>query len=177
MEIIRTVEQSELSVRRTLEELGINRSTFYNWYRRYSEDGYDGLADKRPNARRFWNKIPESVKEEVVQIALEHPDKSPRELAPYIIDTQGNFISESSVYRILKEYDLITSPNYIVMSAKDSFTNPTKRVHELWQTDFTYFSRRDPLRERSLAGVGTLYAQYWMITPGTLLPGNCLASA
>ena len=139
MEIIRTVEQSELSVRRTLEELGINRSTFYNWYRRYSEDGYDGLADKRPNARRFWNKIPESVKEEVVQIALEHPDKSPRELAPYIIDTQGNFISESSVYRILKEYDLITSPNYIVMSAKDSFTNPTKRVHELWQTDFTYF--------------------------------------
>ncbi len=43
------------------------------------------------------------------------------------------------MYRILKEYDLITSPNYIVMSAKDSFTNPTKRVHELWPTDFTYF--------------------------------------
>ncbi len=41
MEIIRIVEQSELSVRRTLEELNINRSTFYNWYRRYSEDGYD----------------------------------------------------------------------------------------------------------------------------------------
>ena len=139
MEIIRTVEQSELSVRRTLEELGINRSTFYNWYLRYIEDGYDGLADKRPNARRFWNKIPESVKEEVVQIALEHPALSPRELAPYIIDTRGDFISKSSVYRILKEYDLITSPNYIVMSAGDSFTNPTKRVHELWQTDFTYF--------------------------------------
>jgi len=139
MEIIRIVEQSELSVRRTLVELNINRSTFYNWYRRYSEDGYDGLADKRPNARRFWNKIPQPVKEEVVQIALEHPALSPRELAPYIIDTLGTFISKSSVYRILKEYDLITSPNYIVMSASDSFTNPTKRVHELWQTDFTYF--------------------------------------
>jgi len=139
MEIIRTVEQSELSVRRTLEELGINRSTFYNWYRRYSEGGYDGLADQPPTANRFWNKIPEPVKEEVVQIALEHPALSPRELAPYIIDTQGTFISKSTVYRILKEYDLITSPNYIVMSAGDSFTNPTKRVHELWQTDFTYF--------------------------------------
>ena len=139
MEIIRIVEQSELSVRRTLEELNINRSTFYNWYRRYSEDGYDGLADKHPNARRFWNKIPAPVKEEVVQIALEHPDKSPRELAPYIIDTLGTFISKSSVYRILKEYDLIPSPNYIVMSASDSFTNPTRQVHELWQTDFTYF--------------------------------------
>jgi len=139
MEIIHIVEQSELSVRRTLEELSINRSTFYNWYRRYSEDGYDGLADKSPNARRFWNKIPAPVKEEVVQIALEHPALSPRELAPYIIDTLGTFISKSSVYRILKQYDLVTSPNYIVMSASDSFTNPTKRVHELWQTDFTYF--------------------------------------
>ncbi len=25
------------------------------------------------------------------------------------------------------------------MSASDSFKNPTKRVHEMWQTDFTYF--------------------------------------
>ena len=73
------------------------------------------------------------------QIALEHPDKSPRELAPYIIDTQGIFISKPGGYRILKEYDLITSPNYIVTSASDSFTNPTKWEHELWQTDFTYF--------------------------------------
>ena len=85
MEIIRTVEQSRLSVKRALEELGVNRSTFYNWYWRSSEDGYDGLGGKLPNARRFWNKILESMKEEVVQIALEHPDKSPRELAPYII--------------------------------------------------------------------------------------------
>ncbi len=81
--------------------------------------------------------------EEVVQIALEHPDKSPRELAPYIIDTQGNFISESSVYRILKEYDLITSPNYIVMSAKDSFTNPTKRCQQI-------LDRREIIKRKTL---------------------------
>jgi len=57
MEIIRTVEESELPVKRTLEGLGINRSTFYKWYRRYQEDGYDGLADRRPSPRKFWNKI------------------------------------------------------------------------------------------------------------------------
>ena len=50
MEIIRVVEQSALSVKRTLKELGINRSTFYLWYRRYVDYGYDGLAD--PNQRR-----------------------------------------------------------------------------------------------------------------------------
>jgi len=139
MEIIRLVEQSFLSVKKTLKELGVNRSTFYNWYRRYLEYGYDGLADKKPGPRKFWNKIPEPVKEQVVDIALDQPDKSPRELAWFITDNEGYFISESSVYRILKSYDLITSPAYIVLSAKDKFEHPTQRVNELWQTDFSYF--------------------------------------
>jgi len=138
MEIIRTVESSQLGVRQTLEELEISRSTFYDWYRRYREDGYDGLAPKRSSPRTFWNKIPDPIREQVVEIALENPDQSPRELAWHITDTQEYFISESSVYRILKEYDLITSPAYIVLSAKDKFQHPTRRVNELWQTDFTY---------------------------------------
>jgi len=58
LEIIRIVEDSELSVRRTLKEMGIHRSTFYNWYRRYLDDGVEGLGPKKPKARTFWNKIP-----------------------------------------------------------------------------------------------------------------------
>ena len=110
MEVIRVVEQSALSVKRTLVELGVNRSTFYQWYRRYQEYGFDGLADRKPTPGKFWNKIPELMKEQVVDIALEYPEKSPRQLAWFITDNEGYFISESSVYRILKAYDLITSP-------------------------------------------------------------------
>ena len=139
LEIIRIVEDSELSVRQTLKELGIHRSTFYNWYRRYLEDGMEGLGPKKPKARCFWNKIPEEVKEQVVCEALEQTGLSPRELACRITDRKEYFISESSVYRILKSHDLITSPAYILMQAGDSFKNPTRRIHELWQTDFTYF--------------------------------------
>jgi len=137
--IVRIVEGSELSVRRTLQELRIHRSTFYSWYRRYLEVGAEGLGHKKPKARTFWNKIPEEVKEQVVQEALEQTNLSPRELACRITDTKGYFISESSVYRILKSHDLITSPAYILMQAGDSFKDPTRRIHELWQTDFTYF--------------------------------------
>jgi len=139
MEIIRTVEGSELGVKPTLRELQISSSTFYEWYRKYREYGYDGLANRKSSPRKFWNKIPESIRQQVVDIALQQTDKSPRELAWHITDTQGYFISESSVYRILKSYDLISSPHYIVMSAKDKFQHPTKAVNELWQTDFTYF--------------------------------------
>ena len=53
MEVIRLVEESSLSIRRTLTEFGIARSTFYKWYNRYCEDGYDGLADRKPAPRKF----------------------------------------------------------------------------------------------------------------------------
>ena len=138
MEIIRLVEESELPVSRTLRELEVPRSSFYRWYRSYQEEGYKGLSNNPPNVRRFWNKIPEEEKQDVVEVALEHPEMSPRELAWHITDTKGTFISESSVYRVLKSYDLSTSPAYIVMEAADEFSQKTKRVIELWQTDFTY---------------------------------------
>ena len=54
-------------------------------------------------------------------------------------DDQTYFVSESTVYRLLKAQDLITSPAYILMQASDRFQNPTSRVNEMWQTDFTYF--------------------------------------
>jgi len=138
-EIIRTVEGSELSVKKTLEELDVPRSTFYNWYNRYLDDGYDGLADHNSSPKRFWNRIPDCEKERVRKIALERPELTPRELAWHITDTMKYYISESSVYRILKSFDLISSPDYIVISAGDKFQNPTKRINEMWQTDFTYF--------------------------------------
>jgi transposase-like protein len=131
-EVIRMVEDSALSIRRTLAELGISRSSFYRWYQRYQEGGPDALQSVSRSPRRFWNKLPESVKEQCLEIALQYPDKSPRELAWHITDEHHYFISESSVYRILKQYDLITSPAYILLSASDSFHTPTKRINELW---------------------------------------------
>jgi putative transposase len=139
LEIIRMVEDSSLPVKQTLAELDIPRSTFYRWYDRYLQAGYEGLQDRQPQPKQFWNRIPPSVREHVVQIALEQPALSPRELAWHITDSEGYFISESSVYRILKAFDLITSPAFILLKASDHFQQPTKRINELWQTDFTQF--------------------------------------
>jgi len=139
MEIIRLVEGTDLPVRVTLRQLGVPRSTFYGWYQRYAEEGFDGLHDKKPAPRGRWNAIPEKIHNEVLALALERTDLSPRELACHYTDEKRYFVSESSVCRILKAADLITSPAYILMSASDAFKDPTHRVHEMWQTDFTYF--------------------------------------
>lgn len=137
-EIIHLVERSELGVNKTLRELGIHKSTFYKWYHTYLKNGPGGLIPQKRN-RQQWNSIPPDQKQLVVEIALEHTALSPRELAVKITDEQQIFISESSVYRILKARGLITTPTHILLSASNEFKNKTNFVHELWQTDFTYF--------------------------------------
>ena len=137
LEIIRLVERSNLSIKATLAELGVSRSTFYRWYLRYQDQGPDGLSDHKAGPRRFWNRIPQTVREQVVESALEQSEKSSRELAWYLTDQEEYFISESSVYRILKAYDLVTSPAFQMITAGDHFDQPTRRVNEMWQTDFT----------------------------------------
>jgi putative transposase len=137
-EVIRLVEGSDLSVRQTLRELQVPRATFYTWYRRYAEGGIEGLAPKPAAAQRHWNRIPARVRQRVVDAALAAPERTPRELAWQLTDREGHFLSESSVYRILKAYDLIASPAFIVLTAGQTFPHPTRRPNELWQTDFTY---------------------------------------
>lgn len=138
LEIIRLVEQSALPVRRSLAKIGIPKSTFYAWYDRYHGGGLDALDDRRPRPRRVWNRIPDPIRQDIVELALQEPDLSPREVAVAFTDRRQSFVSESSVYRILKAHDLITSPAFIPMTAADKFDNPTTAIHQLWQTDFTY---------------------------------------
>jgi putative transposase len=138
-EIIRLVDGSDVSANRTLKDMGIHKRTFYNWYQRYLDKGYDGLAPKAKGRRQTWNKIPPVQREQVVEEALEHTELSSRELAFHIVDKHKWYVSESSVYRILKQAGLITAPAHILLSAADEFSKKTIRVNQMWQTDFTYF--------------------------------------
>ncbi len=138
LEIIRLVEGSHLPIKRTLDKLGIPRTTFYRWYNKYLSGGPEALEDRSPRPSRVWNRIPEPVREKIKDLALKESDLSPRELAVRFTDTKKYFVSEASVYRILKSYDLITSPAYVVLSAADEFRDKTTRQNQLCQTDFTY---------------------------------------
>ncbi len=138
LEIIRLVEQSHLPAKRTLDMLGVPRTTFYRWYDRYLNSGVEVLEDKSPKPGRVWNRIPDDIRERIVELALEEPELSPRELAVRFTDTQSYFVSEASVYRLLKAHDLITSPAFVVIKAAEEFRDKTTAINQMWQTDFTY---------------------------------------
>jgi putative transposase len=137
LEIIRLVEQSHLPVRRTLEKLGDPAATFYRWYDRLQTGGPEALEDKASRPTRL-EPHPDAGREQIVNWPWTSrscrrgswPRASPIR--------KSYFVSEASVYRLLKAHDLITSPAFIVMKAADEFKDKTTAPNQLWQTDFTY---------------------------------------
>ena len=98
----------------------------------------NGLEDRCSGPGRVWNRIPDEVRRQIVELALDEPELSPRELAVTFTDSRGYFVSEASVYRLLKAHDLITSPAFVVIRTADEFRDKTTAPNQLWQTDFTY---------------------------------------
>ena len=100
-----------------MDKLGIPRATFYRWYDRYREGGPEALDGRRSRPDRLWNRIPDNVRRQIIDLALDLPELSPRELAVRFTDERKYFVSEASVYRLLKAHDLTTSPAYVVIKA------------------------------------------------------------
>jgi transposase InsO family protein len=139
LEILKLVDRSPLSVRQTLRELEIAPRTYYRWRRRYAEKGIAGLEDLPPVARRVWNRLGDEERDGMVEYALEHPSLSPREVAIRLIDEEGWFVSESTVYRVLRGAGLVKPPETKGFPAGKEYHAKWKAPNELWHTDASYF--------------------------------------
>ena len=131
LEIIGLVETSGLPVRRTLVQLGIPKATFYDGYRRYLEDGIDGLKHQQPKPVRVWNKVSEETGSAIVELALQAPELSPRELAVRYTDTAR--------YLVFEGPGSDHSPSFIVRQAADKFSHPTTRVNRFKIIDWGWY--------------------------------------
>ena len=79
-------------------------------------------------------------------------------------DTRGYFVSEASVYRLLKAHDLITSPAFVVIKAADEFRDKTTAPNQLCRPT-------SPI-SRSSAGAGFTCRPSWTTIPATSLLGS-----
>ena len=122
LEIIRIVEQSHLPAKRTLDKLGIARRTFYRWYDRYLEGGPEALEDRPSVPSRVWNRIAPEVQDQIVEMALEQSELSPRELAVRFTDERQYFVSEATVYRDCQDFRVWAG----IMGKKESHYVPTQ---------------------------------------------------
>jgi putative transposase len=138
-EVIELVRRSPLPKRATLAEMGLARSTFYRWQRRYREQGETGLVDRKPEPGAVWNRLRPEEQEQIVQEALRQPDLSPRELAFYLSDHAGFSVSEASVYRVLRRHGLNRTVELVGFPAGKEYRVKTTAPNQQWQSDASYF--------------------------------------
>lgn len=138
-EVLQLVERSPLSARQTLKELQIAPSTYYRWRGKDALEGLAGLEDRPSAPKKVWNRLQQEEREYVVRYALEQQSLSPREIATRLVDVEGRFVSESTVYRLLKEAGLIKPPETRGFPAGKEYHTKTTGPNQLWQTDASYF--------------------------------------
>jgi len=136
--LLYAVEESGFNVTEALKRLEIPRTTYYRWRSKYRKMGVIGLKDRRPVAKRKWNALTDLERNIVLDYANDYPEKSCRELSFMITDREKFSVSESTVYRILKEEGLIRIRTVESFPAGKEYKIKPSRVNEQWQTDATY---------------------------------------
>lgn len=137
MDLIRKADLQEGRRSEILSSLGIPRSTYYKWRTAYDQGGIAALQKTKPSARRIWNRLSEPEKNKILEIARLHPELTPRLLAVKITDEEAFSVSESTVYRILKDKGLVSPRPLPEMPAAREWKKKTTRPDEMWQCDGT----------------------------------------
>jgi transposase InsO family protein len=136
--LLRAVEASPLPLTETLARLDVPPSTYHRWRRKFHAQGYEGLKDLSPSKGRVWNRLLPQERDKILEVALQCPDGSPRQIACYLADKAGFAASESTVYRVLRAAGYVKPREVRTFPAGPEYRVKTRRVNEQWQTDATY---------------------------------------
>lgn len=137
--IIVEIDSAKRNRNGKLKDLGIPKSTFYRWKKKFDEEGVAGL-ERMKTPSRIWNKLTEYEERKILEITRKHPEKSCRILAVDITDSQEDFsVSESTVYRLLKKEGLIAPRAIESYPAAKEWHHKTTKVDEIWQCDATNY--------------------------------------
>jgi len=107
--VLTILEEKEISVKRACQVLGMPRSSYYEWKRRYEKYGVEGLKRKRPIAHHHPNQIPQEIIDKVIELRIEYK-LGPIRISWYLERYHDINVSESSVYRILRRKGLNRLP-------------------------------------------------------------------
>ena len=138
LEVLRTVESCGVPVGEALSKLEICASTYYRWRRRFRMGGREALHDRKPYREHNWNQLLPLERAQILEAGLRYPERSSREISCLIADTGGFMVSESTVYRLLKQAGWIKPRDTRRFRAGSEYRVKTQHPNQMWQTDATY---------------------------------------
>ena len=126
-------DKAEIKATTMVKWIGIARSKYYHWRDRYGKvNEHNALIP-----RDFW--LDDWEKQAIIAYYLDHPLDGYRRLTYMMIDEDIVAVSPSSVYRVLKNAELLNRWNRKASKKGDGFTQPLK-PHEHWHTDISYIN-------------------------------------
>jgi len=128
--VMAQVEGVRWGKRRKLGELGIPKSTYYRWRQHQAREL--GLH------KRTWNRLTPEDEAVILTVAGEVPEWRSRQLAIWLTDRTGWAVSESTVYRLLRQEGLVKVTEQQLLAGKE-YQHKTTGPHQLWATDASYF--------------------------------------
>ena len=148
-----TKKRSRWPARQTLRALEIAPGTYYRWCR--------AMADGEPRSRLPGGSMYElldSEREAIIDYALKYPEVRHRELAWKMLDEGVVAVSASSVYRVLREADLVCRWKPEAKVKATGRADKPSRPDEKWQTDVKYV--RIGARNYYLLSFMDVYSRY-----------------
>ena len=129
-----TRQRSGWPVRRTLSALGVSPASYYRWLK--EEAWAKRQPQPPPKPVQAYEALPEE-RRAVKEYALKHPEIRHRELAWRMVDEDVAYLSPSTVYRILKEENLVC-PWRRRSKRRRQEDEKAQRPDERWATDLKY---------------------------------------
>jgi len=126
-------DKTEIKAAKMVNWIGIARSKYYYWRDRYGKVNEHNAWIPRD----FW--LDDWEKQAIIAYYLDHPLEGYRRLTYMMIDDDIVAVSPSSVYRVLKNADLLNRWNRKASKKGDGFTQPLK-PHEHWHIDISYIN-------------------------------------
>jgi putative transposase len=128
-----TRERSGWPAQRTLTALGISRRTYYRWLK---EEKWAQALPAAPRPVQAYEALPQE-KQAVLNYARRHPELRHRELAWRMVDEDVVCLSASTVYRILKEANLVCPWRRRSKRRREEEEKATA-PDQIWATDVMY---------------------------------------
>lgn len=132
LEIVLAPTVLSISVTEACRRFGVSRQQFYEWRRRWENDGIEGLRERSRRPRTSPFRITETLEEEICRLRADHSDWGPRRIRAELVRQGVNPPAKSTVQRTLERNGLI-SPQPRKRRASTRFERPSP--NELWQID------------------------------------------
>ena len=127
-------DRAELKKNTLIQWIGISRSKFYDWQKRYGKIN----EHNRWIPRDFW--LAEWEKQAIVNYFLDHPGQGYRRLTYMMLDEDIVAVSPSSTYRVLSRAGLLRRWNESDKSSKGKGFQQPLKPHEHWHVDISYIN-------------------------------------